>query len=105
MIEEQYDDFNLDNYSKEDENEDLEPEDQEALAEDVKNSILLAIEDIGKFQIVNDIEIFVKGSNAEGAIKSLESLLRKDTEIRPIVRDILGQWGIMQKKLLPLLAS
>lgn len=81
MIEEQYDDFNLDNYSKEDENDDLEPEDQEALAEDVKNSILLAIEDIGKFQIVNDIEIFVKGSNAEGAIKSLESLLRKDTEV------------------------
>jgi len=46
----------------------------------VKKSILIALEDIGKYQIVKEMEVFVKGREPEEGLHSLHSLLKKDAE-------------------------
>ena len=51
----------------------------------------MALDGVGKFQNVNDMEVFVRGSMTEESLIALHSLLKMDEELsKPFIRILLS---------------
>jgi hypothetical protein len=53
------------------------------MMEELKKQLIWTLDGIGKYQNVNDIEVFVKGKYAEDSLKELHRFLKDESKDKP----------------------
>jgi hypothetical protein len=67
------------------------------------NDLLFCVQGVGSYKEVNGFQVYVKHEHCLESLKDIYKHLKVDGTAYPFIRLTLGNWGFLEKDLIPLL--